>query len=58
MIEVYNLSVEKDFRDHLIQLSLKLVVKTIGRTILTHTPTRKLPLYARSHILTTPQGHP
>lgn len=58
MIKVHNFSVEKDFRDHLLQLSLRLVVKTIGSTILTHTPTSKSLLHARSHILTTPQGHP
>lgn len=49
MIEQYNLSIKKDVRDHLIQMSLRLVVKTIGGDILTHNPTPQSPLHAESH---------
>lgn len=49
MIEQYSLSIKKDIRDHLIQMSLRLVVKTIGGDILTHNPTPQSPLHAESH---------
>lgn len=62
MIEQYHLSVKKDVRDHLIQMSLRLVVETIGGDILTHNPTPQSLLHAESiqltTSLTTPQGHP
>lgn len=49
MIEQYNLSFKKDVRDHLIQTSLRLVVKIIGGDNLTHNPTPQTPLHAESH---------